>query len=190
MTLVQRIEGSAYHNLHSFLRSTFYVIMAAVQGRRDALFIAPNATVIGDVLLDAGVSVWFGAVIRADRDVIVIGADSNIQDNAVVHESHGFPVRVGTQVSVGHGTILHGCQVDDRVLVGMGAVLMNGAVIGEGSLIGAGAVVTEGTKIPPHSLVLGVPGWVKRETTPEERESIVANAVTYRRLAGEYAHGR
>jgi carbonic anhydrase/acetyltransferase-like protein (isoleucine patch superfamily) len=164
--------------------------MTAVQGRRSALFIAPNATVIGDVLLDEGVSVWFGAVIRADRDVIVIGSDSNIQDNAVVHESPGFPVRVGTQVSVGHGAILHGCQIDDRVLVGMGAILMNGAVVGEGSLIGAGAVITGGTKIPPRSLVLGVPGRVIRETTPEEQQSIVANAVTYRTLAGGYADGR
>jgi Carbonic anhydrases/acetyltransferases, isoleucine patch superfamily len=142
------------------------------------------------VLLDEGVSVWFGAVIRADREVVVIGADSNIQDNAVVHQSPGFPVRVGTQVSVGHGAILHGCQVDDRVLVGMGAVLMNGAAVGEGTLIGAGAVITGGTRIPPRSLVLGIPGRVIRETTPEERESIVANAVTYRRLAEEYAHGR
>jgi carbonic anhydrase/acetyltransferase-like protein (isoleucine patch superfamily) len=164
--------------------------MTAVQGHRAALFIAPTATVIGDVLLDEGVSVWFGAVIRADRDVIVIGADSNIQDNAVVHESPGFPVRVGTQVSVGHGAILHGCQIDDRVLVGMGAILMNGVMVGEGCLIGAGAVVTEGTKIPPHSLVLGIPGRVIRETTPQERESIVANAVQYRKLAGGYIHGR
>jgi carbonic anhydrase/acetyltransferase-like protein (isoleucine patch superfamily) len=187
---MKRIEGPTYHNLHSLVKSTFYVIMTAVQGRRSALFIAPNATVTGDVLLDEGVSIWFGAVIRGDRDAIVIGADSNIQDNAVVHGSRGFPVRVGTQVSVGHGAILHGCQIDDRVLVGMGAILMYGSVVGEGSLIGAGAVVTEGTRIPPHSLVLGMPGRVIRETTPQERESIVANAVQYRTLAGGYIVGR
>jgi carbonic anhydrase/acetyltransferase-like protein (isoleucine patch superfamily) len=164
--------------------------MTAVLGGRSALFIAPNAVVIGDVCLDKGVSVWFGAVIRGDRDAIVIGADSNVQDNAVVHGSRGFPVRVGTQVSVGHGAILHGCQIDDRVLVGMGAIVMNGAVIGEGSLVGAGAVVTEGTRIPPRSLVLGIPGRVIRETTPKERESIMDNALRYRTLAGEYANGR
>jgi carbonic anhydrase/acetyltransferase-like protein (isoleucine patch superfamily) len=164
--------------------------MTAVQGHGTALFIADTASVLGDVTLEEGVSVWFGAVIRGDRDSISIGRDSNIQDNAVVHTSRGFPVRLGTLVSVGHGAILHGCQVGDRVLVGMGAILMNGSRVGEGTLIGAGAVVTEGTQIPPHSLVLGVPGKVVRETTPQERENIATNAAEYRKLAGGYAHDR
>ena len=164
--------------------------MTAVQGHGSALFIANTATVLGDVTLGEGSSVWFGAVIRGDRDSITIGIDSNIQDNAVVHTSRGSPAWIGDLVSVGHGAILHGCQIGDRVLVGMGAILMNGSVVGEGSLIGAGALVTEGTKIPPNSVVLGIPGKVIRKTTPAEREHIVTNATEYRKLAGGYTRGR
>jgi carbonic anhydrase/acetyltransferase-like protein (isoleucine patch superfamily) len=156
---------------------------------RADLFIAPGATVLGDVTLGDGVSVWFGAVVRADRDAITIGDNSNVQDNAVVHTSIGFPVRIGSYVSVGHGAILHGCVIRDRVLVGMGSILMNGAEVGEDCLIGAGAVVTEGTVVPSGSIVLGVPGKVKRETRAAEREQILHNATEYRRLAEKYRHG-
>ncbi|MDD2473165.1 MAG: gamma carbonic anhydrase family protein [Methanoculleus sp.] len=152
------------------------------------VYIAENATVIGDVTLADDVSVWFGAVIRGDRNRIAVGAGSNIQDNAVVHTTPGFPVEIGAEVSVGHGAILHGCTIRDRVLVGMGAVVLNGAVVGEGSIIGAGAVVTEGKEIPPRSLVLGVPGRVVRETTPEQQEGNVRNAHEYIKLAGKYRH--
>jgi len=155
-------------------------------GAGGALFVAGNATVIGDVTLGDGVSVWFGAVIRADKDRISIGRASNIQDNAVVHTSRGYPVTLGAQVSVGHGAILHGCTIGDRVLVGMGAIVMNGAEIGEGSLIAAGAVVTEGTKIPPCSVVMGVPGKVVRPASPEQTASIVKNADSYAELARSY----
>lgn len=153
------------------------------------VFIAENATVIGDVTLADDVSVWFGAVVRADRDTIMVEEGSNIQDNAVVHTTPGFPVTIGADVSVGHGAILHGCTIRNRVLVGMGAVVLNGAVVGEGSIIGAGAVVTEGKEIPPDSLVLGVPGKVVRETTPEQQEGILRNAREYAKLAGRYRHG-
>lgn len=152
-------------------------------------FVAENATVIGDVTLADDVSVWFGAVVRGDRDAIAVGPGSNIQDNAVVHTTPGFPVTIGADVSVGHGAILHGCTILDRVLVGMGAVVLNGAVVGEGSIIGAGAVVTEGKEIPRNSLVLGVPGKVVRETTPEQQEGILHNAREYVNLAGRYRHG-
>ena len=155
----------------------------------DRIFIAENATIIGDVTLADDVNIWFGAVVRADRDLIAVGAGSNIQDNAVVHTTPGFPVRSGAGVSVGHGAILHGCTIEDDVLVGMGAVVLNGAVVGERSIIGAGAVVTEGKAIPPRSLVLGVPGKVVRETTPEQQEGIVHNAREYIKLAGEYRNG-
>jgi carbonic anhydrase/acetyltransferase-like protein (isoleucine patch superfamily) len=155
----------------------------------DRVFTAENATVIGDVTLADDVSIWFGAVVRADRDTITVGAGSNIQDNAVVHTTPGFPVSIGSEVSVGHGAILHGCTIRDRVLVGMGAVVLNGAVVGEGSIIGAGAVVTEGKEIPPHSLVLGLPARVVRETTPEQQEGIVRNAREYIKLSGRYRHG-
>jgi carbonic anhydrase/acetyltransferase-like protein (isoleucine patch superfamily) len=153
------------------------------------IFIAPNATVIGDVTLTAKVSIWFSAVVRADKDRIVIGEGSNIQDNCVVHTSKGYPVIVGSNVSVGHGAILHGCTLDDQVLVGMGAIVLNGAKVGSGSLIGAGAVVTEGMDVPAGSVVVGVPGKVIKQTTDAQKEYILSNARAYVQLASEYAHG-
>ena len=135
--------------------------MAADSGRSDEIFIVENATVRGEVTLGNEVSIWFGAVLRADKDRIVIGDRSNVQDNAVLHTSAGHPVLMGSDVSVGHGAILHGCTVADRVLVGMGAIVLNGAHIGEDSLLGAGTVVTEGTVIPPGSVVVGIPGRVE-----------------------------
>ena len=153
------------------------------------VFCAPNATVLGDVTLGDRVGIWFGAVVRADKDRIAIGADSNVQDNCTVHTSAGHPVTIGREVSVGHGAILHGCTIGDRVLVGMGAIVLNGAVIGEGSLIGAGALVTEGAAIPPNSVVLGVPGKVVKQTTEEQRENIRQNAASYVELAGRYRNG-
>jgi len=154
------------------------------------LFRAENATVIGNVTLGNDVGIWFGAVIRADRDRIVLGDRSNIQDNCVVHTTTGHPVLVGSDVSVGHGAILHGCTIGNRVLVGMGAIVLNSAVIGDGSVIGAGAVVTEGMKVPPGSVVVGIPGKVIKPATEEQQKHILANAATYVSLAGEYArHG-
>jgi carbonic anhydrase/acetyltransferase-like protein (isoleucine patch superfamily) len=149
-------------------------------------FIAPNATILGSVTIKENVSIWFGAVVRADKDEIFIGESSNVQDNAVIHTSKGFPVHIGNQVSIGHGAILHGCRIRDRVLVGMGAIVLNGAVIGEDSILGAGTVVTEGADIPPGSLVLGVPGKVIKPTTPEQKKSIVNNAESYMELAQRY----
>lgn len=156
---------------------------------RPDIFVAGTATVLGDVVLSPEVSVWFGAVIRADKDRIIIGRMSNVQDNAVIHTSSGHPVAIGSEVSVGHGAILHGCTIADRVLVGMGAIVMNGAVVGEDTILGAGALVTEGTTVPPRSVVLGVPGRVVRATTDEERAHIRRNALGYLELAGTYRHG-
>lgn len=153
------------------------------------LFVAPNATVLGDVTLTANVSIWFGAVVRADKDEILIGEGSNIQDNCVLHTSRGHPVIVGSNVSVGHGAILHGCTLSDRVLVGMGAIVLNGAVVGEDSVIGAGAVVTEGAQVPPGSVVVGVPGKVIKQVSDAQKQHILANAKAYIELASEYAHG-
>jgi carbonic anhydrase/acetyltransferase-like protein (isoleucine patch superfamily) len=152
-------------------------------------FIAPTATVIGDVSLAEDTGIWFGAVIRGDKDRIEIGARSNIQDNAVVHTSRGFPARIGRDVSVGHGAILHGCTIGDRVLVGMGAIVMNGAVIGEDTIIAAGAVVTEGSAIPPGSVVMGVPAKVVKQASPDQRDGIRRNAESYVALARSYRHG-
>ena len=158
-------------------------------GAGGPLFVAPTATVIGDVALGEETGIWFGAVLRGDRDRIEIGAGSNVQDNAVVHTSRGFPARIGKEVSVGHGAILHGCTVRDRVLVGMGAIVMNGAVVGEDSIIAAGAVVTEGTVVPPGSVVMGVPAKVVKPATPGQKEGIRKNAESYIALAKSYGHG-
>jgi carbonic anhydrase/acetyltransferase-like protein (isoleucine patch superfamily) len=149
-------------------------------------FIAPSASVIGQASVHAGAVVMFGAVIRGDREEIVLGEGSNLQDCVVVHADPGFPARIGAGVSVGHGAVIHGATLADSVLVGMNATVLNGAVIGEGSIVAAGAVILEGTVIPPHSLVAGVPGSVRRDTTPEEREHIRANATTYLALAATY----
>jgi carbonic anhydrase/acetyltransferase-like protein (isoleucine patch superfamily) len=120
----------------------------------------------------------------------VIGDRSNIQDNCVVHTSKGFPVIIGNDVSVGHGAILHGCTIGNRVLVGMGSIILNGAAIGDGSVIGAGAVITEGKLIPPGSVVVGVPGKIVKEADAAQQEQILRNAASYIELAGEYArHG-
>ncbi|MCP3821790.1 gamma carbonic anhydrase family protein [Streptomyces sp. A3M-1-3] len=154
-------------------------------------FAAPTSVVIGDVTMAAGSSVWYHAVLRADCGPIVLGTDSNIQDNCTVHVDPGFPVTVGKRVSVGHNAVLHGCTVEDDVLVGMGATVLNGAHIGAGSLIAAQALVPQGMRVPPGSLVAGVPAKVRRELTEEEREGIKLNAMMYLELAKGHreAHG-
>src|SRR6202034_4629607 len=134
--------------------------------------IAKNATVIGDVTLGAHSSVWYGAVLRGDINRIVVGHHSNIQDNAVLHLADDFPCVVGNWVTVGHGAIVHACTVGDETLVGMGAVILDGAGIGRQSLIGAKALVTQGTKIPPGSLVLGAPAKIVRALTKKERAGL------------------
>lgn len=150
-------------------------------------FAAPTSVVVGEVTMAAGSSVWYHAVLRADFGPIVLGADSNVQDNCTVHVDPGFPVTVGARVSVGHNAVLHGCTVEDDVLIGMGATVLNGAHIGAGSLIAAQALVPQGMRVPPGSLVAGVPAKVKRELTDEEREGIKLNAAMYLELAR--AHG-
>jgi len=149
-------------------------------------WIAPTAALIGKVTVAEHATVMFGAVLRADRDAITLGSHSNLQDNVVVHGDPGFPAAIGNYVSVGHAAIVHGALVSDRVLIGMGAVLLNGCRIGSDSIIAAGSVVLEGEIIPPGSLVAGVPGRVRRETTPEEREHIRQNAEIYQELGSQY----
>lgn len=149
-------------------------------------FVAETASVIGDVTLGEGASVWYGAVVRADAEPITVGAGTNIQDCAVLHCDRGFPLVLGRDVTVGHSAIVHGATVRDRVMIGMHATVMNGSVIGEDSIIGAGALVTEGTVVPPGSLVLGVPGKVVRPVTEEQRQLIRWDAQHYRELAQEH----
>lgn len=146
-------------------------------------FVAPTAVVVGSVRLARGASVWYQAVLRGDAESIAIGADSNIQDNCTVHADPTFPVEVGERVTVGHNAVLHGCTVEDDVLVGMGARVLNGARIGSGSLIAAGAVVPQGMQVEPGSLVAGVPAKVKRPLTEDELNAIKANAEGYLLLA-------
>jgi carbonic anhydrase/acetyltransferase-like protein (isoleucine patch superfamily) len=136
------------------------------------VFIAKTATVIGDVTLGAHSSVWYGAVLRGDINRIVVGHHSNVQDNAVLHLADKLPCILGNWVTVGHGAIVHACTVRDEVLVGMGAVILDGADIGKQSIVGAKALVTQGTKIPPGSLVLGAPAKVVRKLTKEERAGL------------------
>lgn len=134
-----------------------------------AAYIAENATISGDVTLGKDSSVWFNAVIRAEVAPITIGAMSNIQDHTMLHADYDCPVTIGDRVSIGHSAIIHGATIEDRVIVGMGAIVMNGAVVGEGSIIAAGALVKQGMVIPPYSLVAGVPGVIKKTLTPGER---------------------
>lgn len=150
-------------------------------------WVAPTAVLAGRVVLAEGASVWYCSVLRGDGDRITVGAGSNIQDGCVLHTDRGFPVTIGTGVSVGHRAVVHGCTIDDDVLVGMGAVVLNGAHVGTGSLIAAGAVVLEGTEVPPGSLVAGVPAKVRRELNDDERAAIRRNAETYRGLSATHA---
>ncbi|WP_069174184.1 gamma carbonic anhydrase family protein [Streptomyces griseus] len=154
-------------------------------------FVAPTSVVVGEVSLAPGSSVWYQAVLRADCGPISLGPDSNIQDNCSVHTDPGFPLTVGARVSVGHNAVLHGCVIEDDVLVGMGATVLNGAHIGAGSLVAAQALVPQGMRVPPGSLVAGVPAKVKRRLTDEEREGIALNAAGYVELAKAHrrAHG-
>lgn len=149
-------------------------------------FIAATASVIGHVRVDDDATVMFGAVLRGDRETITLGAGSNLQDNAVVHADPGFPAEIGRGVSIGHGAIVHGARIDDHVIIGMGACVLNGAVVGSDSIIAAGAIVKEGAHIPPGSLVAGVPGAIRRETTAKERAHIRTNAEVYRELGRAY----
>ncbi len=144
---------------------------------------AENVTAVGDVTAQADVSLWYGAVLRADQAPITVGEGSNIQDNAVIHVSPGHPVVIGKNVTVGHGAIVHGATVEDECIIGMGAILLNGCVIGKGSLVAAGALVTQGKVIPPGSLVMGSPGKVVRPLTEEELAGGLASAKTYLQLA-------
>ncbi|MEU8730466.1 gamma carbonic anhydrase family protein [Streptomyces tendae] len=149
-------------------------------------FVAPTASVVGDVTLHAGASVWYGAVLRGDVERISVGASSNVQDNCTLHADPGFPVTVGERVSIGHNAVVHGATVEDDCLIGMGATVLNGAVIGAGSLVAAQALVPQGMRVPPGSLVAGVPAKVKRELTEEERQGVTLNGTMYAALAGEH----
>ena len=152
----------------------------------ESAFVAASADVIGRVTIHEECSIWYQATLRGDINEIVIGPKSNIQDNAVVHLADNYGCYVGEMVTVGHSAILHACTVKDEVLVGMGAIILDGAVIGERSIIGAGALVTGGTVIPPGSLVLGSPAKVVKTLPPEEQEKIKSWAEKYVRVSRKF----
>ena len=142
-------------------------------------YLAESAAVIGDVTVGADRSVWFGASIRGDYEPIVIGSRSNVQDNATIHCDESHPTVIGNDVSIGHNAVVHGATLEDKVLVGMGAVVLDGAVIGAGSIVGAGAVVTKNTVVPPGSLVLGTPGKIVKSGVEAYAQSNLENAGRY-----------
>ncbi|MBR0472890.1 MAG: gamma carbonic anhydrase family protein [Methanosphaera sp.] len=152
----------------------------------DKTRIYDGARIVGDVTLGDHVSIWYNAVVRGDEAPISIGERSNVQDNCVVHVSEGKPVKIGENVSVGHGAIVHGCTIDDNVIIGMGAIVLNGAHIGKNSLVGAGALVTENKEFPEGSLIIGSPAKAVRELSEEEIEGIMDNAEEYVKLAFDF----
>jgi carbonic anhydrase/acetyltransferase-like protein (isoleucine patch superfamily) len=152
-----------------------------------SVFIARGAIVLGDVTIGEQSSVWFNAVVRGDTEAIRIGRRTNVQDGAILHADPGFPCSVGDDVTIGHGAIVHGATVGNRVLIGMRAVVMNGAEIGDESVIGVGAVVTEGMNVPARSVVLGLPGKLVREISPDDAARIRHAAEYYVAAARQFA---
>lgn len=149
-------------------------------------FVAPNAQVMGQVVLARGASVWYGCVLRGDIEPIIVGENSNIQDLSVLHTDHDHPVVIGKDVTVGHQACIHGAKIGDGCLIGMGATVLSGAEIGEGSMIGAGALVPEGKIIPPGVLAVGVPCQIKRELSADEKEKIRKHAGRYVEYAQQH----
>ncbi|MDO5643593.1 MAG: gamma carbonic anhydrase family protein [Paracoccus sp. (in: a-proteobacteria)] len=152
-------------------------------------FVAPDAQIIGRVVIEPGASIWWGAVLRGDNEEIRIGRGSNVQDLCCLHTDPGFPLLVGEGVTVGHRAMLHGCRIGAHALIGMGATVLNGARIGAGSLIGASALISEGKEIPPGVLVMGAPGRVVRELDAPAQEGLAASAARYRENAARFRAG-
>ena len=154
-----------------------------------SVWIAPNASVIGDVRIGKNASVWFGVVIRCDNEPIHIGDMTNIQDNSVLHSDMGFPLKIGNGITVGHKAMLHGCTVGDNSLIGIGATILNGAIIGKNCIIGAHALVTEGKEIPDNSLVVGAPGRVMKTLGDDQIKFLEGSALHYAENARRFKVG-
>ncbi len=153
----------------------------------ESVFVAPGVCIIGNIEISENCSIWFNAVLRGDNDKISIGKESNIQDGAVIHADPGYPTSIGDRVTIGHNAIIHGCTIEDDVLVGMGATILNGAVIGKGSLIAAGSLVREGMKIEPGMLVAGVPANAIKKLTPEQIGNMQFGALHYVQNGKEFS---
>ncbi|HEY0746292.1 MAG TPA: gamma carbonic anhydrase family protein [Steroidobacteraceae bacterium] len=152
----------------------------------ETAYIAPNATVIGKVILAENSTVWFGATLRGDNETISIGAESNVQDSAVLHTDPGFPMSIGPQVSIGHQAMMHGCSVGEGTLIGIQSIVLNGAIIGKGCLVGAGALITERKVFPDGTLIIGAPAKAVRELTDEERQNLIKVAMNYAQRGAYY----
>lgn len=155
----------------------------------DSAWVADSAQVMGNVRLAEGSSVWFGAVLRGDTETISVGKDSNVQDGTVMHADYGFPLVVGERVTIGHQVMLHGCQIGDETLIGIGATVLNGAKIGKNCLVGARSLVTEGKEFPDGSMILGSPAKVVRQLTPEQIDGLRRSAAHYVENAERYRKG-
>ena len=166
-----------------------YSLEGAAPELGNNVWIAPSASVVGKVVLEESSSVWFGAVLRGDTEMIWVGAGSNVQDNCVLHTDAGFPLLIGANCTIGHSAILHGCTIGEGSLIGMGALVLNGAKIGKGCLIAAGSLVTEGKEIPDGTLVMGRPAHVTRLLSEEEVTKLTNGAAHYRANAKRYAGG-
>jgi carbonic anhydrase/acetyltransferase-like protein (isoleucine patch superfamily) len=150
------------------------------------VYIAPTAAVIGDVTIEDGASVWFNAVVRGDKDRITIGARTNVQDHCILHLDPGHPLTIGADVTIGHNAVVHGCTIEDKVLIGIGAVVLNDAVVRSGSVVGAGAVVQEGQQIGPCQLAAGVPAKIKKDYGEDRLAVNVGEALVYVHLGRDY----
>jgi carbonic anhydrase/acetyltransferase-like protein (isoleucine patch superfamily) len=166
-----------------------YALHDTVPQVHETAWVAENATVIGNVSLEADTSVWYGAVIRGDNEPIVIGQGSNVQDGSVLHTDHGFPLTLGQGVTVGHQVTLHGCTIGDGSLIGIQAVVLNGARIGRNCLVGAGSLVTEGKEFPDNSLIMGSPAKVVRELTADQAQRLKQSAANYVANAARHRDG-
>ncbi|MCB1510019.1 MAG: gamma carbonic anhydrase family protein [Hyphomicrobiaceae bacterium] len=155
----------------------------------DQYWVADNATVLGNIVLEENSSIWFNAVLRGDNETITVGRGSNVQDGSVLHTDPGYPLTIGENCTVGHMAMLHGCTIGNGSLVGIGAIILNGAVIGEESLVGGNALVAEGKVIPPRSLVLGSPGKVVRQLTDDDIAMIQRGVKNYQARWKQYKSG-
>ncbi|WP_428925218.1 gamma carbonic anhydrase family protein [Marinibacterium sp. SX1] len=168
---------------------TIYALDGMHPHLHDDTWVAPDANLIGQVVLEEAASVWFGATLRADNEPIIVGEGSNIQEDVVCHVDPGAPLTIGRDCTIGHKVMLHGCTIGNNSLIGMGAIILNHAVIGDNCLIGAGALITEGKEIPPGSLVMGAPGKVVRQLDGQAIARMTKTAMGYQQNMRRYRKG-
>jgi len=161
-------------------------VLKLVPKLHSSCYISKNVILLGQIEIASGSSVWFGSVLRGDVAGIFIGKNTNLQDAVLVHTNYNLPVKIGNGVTIGHGVILHGCQIADNCLIGMGAIVLDGAKIGKNCIIGAGAIVTEHAKIPANSVMVGIPAKIIKKTSQENIKRIIINAKEYIELAKQY----